>query len=65
MMRQRLSRSNRARAFLLAMAWACLLLAAPRCLAGEGEKVLEEQVSEDEHRRFVDDCIGKYENLKL
>lgn len=42
MMRQRLSRSNRAKAFLLAMAWACLLLAAPRCLAGEGEKVLEE-----------------------
>ena len=29
------------------------------------EKVLEEQVSEDEHRRFVDDCITKYENMKL
>ena len=29
------------------------------------EKVLEEQVAETEHRRFVDDCITKYENMKL
>ena len=29
------------------------------------EKVLEEQVAEAEHRRFVDDCITKYENMKL
>ena len=29
------------------------------------EKVLEEQVEEAEHRRFVDDCITKYENMKL
>jgi len=29
------------------------------------EKVLEEQVSEEKPRRFVDDCIAKYEKLKL
>ncbi len=29
------------------------------------EKVLEEQVAETEHRRFVDDCITKYEGMKL